>query len=78
SAASEAQRSESLLNFLAYAGRYEVRGDRVFHHVEVSVFTNLIRTTLERQFKISGDTLTIRTLPPEIWGSSNVLVWKRA
>ena len=69
---------ESVLNFLAYAGRYEIRGDRVFHHVEVSVFTNLIGTTLERQFKISGDTLTIRTLPPEIWGGSNVLVWRRA
>ncbi|MGA8575567.1 MAG: lipocalin-like domain-containing protein [Candidatus Cybelea sp.] len=78
SAASEASRSEALLNFLAYAGRYDVRGDRVFHHVEVSVFTNLMGTTLERQFKIDGDTLTIRTLPPEIWGSSNVLVWKRA
>jgi len=77
-AASQAQRSEALLNFLAYAGRYEVRGDRVFHHVEVSVFTNLMGTTLERQFQIQGDTLTIRTLPPEIWGSSNVLVWKRA
>jgi Lipocalin-like domain len=74
----EAQRKESLANFLAYAGRYDVRGDRVFHHVEVSVFTNLMGTTLERQFKIERDTLTIRTLPPEIWGSSNVLVWKRA
>ena len=78
SGASEAQRSESLRNFLAYAGRYEIRGDRVFHHVEVSVFTDLVGVTLERQFKIAGDTLTIRTLPPEIWGSSNVLVWKRA
>ena len=78
SAASEQARSESLLNFLAYAGRYEVRGDRVFHHVEVSVFTNLIGTTLERRFTLEGNTLTIRTLPPEIWGSSNVLVWKRA
>lgn len=78
SAASETQRSEALLNFLAYAGRYEIRGDRVFHHVEVSVFTNLMGTTLERQFKIDGDTLTIRTLPPEIWNGSNVLVWKRA
>lgn len=75
---SEELRSQSLRNFLAYAGRYEVRSDRVFHHVEVSVFTNLIGTTLERQFAISGDRLTIRTLPPEIWGSSNVLVWKRA
>jgi hypothetical protein len=55
-----------------------VRGDHVFHHVEVSVFTNLVGTTLERQFQLKGDTLTIRTLPPEIWGSSNVLVWKRA
>jgi Lipocalin-like domain len=55
-----------------------VRGDHVFHHVEVSVFTNLMGTTLERKFTLEGDTLTIRTLPPEIWGSSNVLVWKRA
>ena len=75
---SEASRTESLSNFLAYAGRYEIRGDRVFHHVEVSVFTNLVGTTLERQFKVEGERLTIRTLPPEIWGSSNVLVWKRA
>jgi hypothetical protein len=76
--ASEADRTEALLNFLAYAGRYDIRGDRVFHHVEVAVFTNLIGVTLERQFKVEGDRLTIRTLPPEIWGSSNVLVWKRA
>ena len=74
---SEQQRTQSLSNFLAYGGRYEVRGNRVFHHVEVSVFTNLVGTTLEREFTIAGETLTIRTLPPEIWGSSNVLVWKR-
>lgn len=69
---------ESVADFLAYAGRYEIKGNRVLHHVEVCVFTNLVGTTLERQFEISGDTLTIRTVPPEIWGSSNVLVWKRA
>jgi hypothetical protein len=78
SSSTEEQRTQSLANFLAYAGRYDVRGDRVFHHVEVSVFTNLMGTTLERQFKIEGDELTIRTLPPEIWGSSNILVWKGA
>ena len=69
---------DSLANFLSYAGTYEIRGNRVFHHVEVSVFTNLVGTTLEREFSLSGDTLTIRTLPPEIWGTSNRLVWKRA
>jgi hypothetical protein len=78
SSSSEEQRTRALANFLAYAGRYDVRGDRVFHHVEVSVFTNLMGTTLERQFKIEADVLTIRTLPPEIWGTSNILVWKRA
>ena len=69
--------NESLANFLSYAGRYEIRGNHVFHHVEVSVFTNLVGTTLERAFTLAGDTLTIRTLPPEIWGTSNRLVWKR-
>ncbi len=70
--------TQSLANFLSYAGTYEIRGNRVFHRVEVSVFTNLVGTTLEREFSLSGDTLTIRTLPPEIWGTSNRLVWKRA
>ncbi|MEO6835637.1 MAG: lipocalin-like domain-containing protein [Candidatus Tumulicola sp.] len=72
-----AELTESLADFLAYAGRYEVRGNHVFHHIEVSVFTNLVGTTLEREFTISGDTLTIRTLPPEIWGTANRLVWTR-
>ncbi|MBV8371955.1 MAG: lipocalin-like domain-containing protein [Candidatus Eremiobacteraeota bacterium] len=70
--------ADSLGNFLSYAGTYEIRGNHVFHHIEVSVFTNLVGTTLEREFTLAGDTLTIRTLPPEIWGTSNRLVWKRA
>lgn len=77
-ATSETHCVESVADFLAYAGKYEIRGNHVFHHVEVSVFTNLVGVTLERQFDLDGDTLTIRTLPPEIWGSANVLVWKRA
>lgn len=68
---------DSLAEFLSYAGRYEIRGNHVFHHVEVSVFTNLVGTTLERAFTLSGDLLTIRTLPPEIWGTANRLTWRR-
>ena len=34
----------------------------------MSVFTNLMGTTLEREFKIEGDLLTIRTVPPEKFG----------
>jgi len=68
---------ESIRPFLAYAGTYRVRGNRVFHTIETSVFTNLVGTTLEREFSISADILTIRTLPPEIWGSANELTWRR-
>jgi hypothetical protein len=27
-------------SFVAYAGRYSFRGDRVIHHVELSLFPN--------------------------------------
>jgi hypothetical protein len=76
-AESELHCIESIRPFLAYAGRYRIQGNRVFHTVETSVFTNLVGTTLEREFSIHGDVLTIRTLPPEIWGSANILTWKR-
>jgi len=72
------ERADALRNFLAYAGTYEIRGNRVFHKVETCIWTNLVGTTLERAFELSGDTLTIRTLPPEIWGNANKLVWRRA
>jgi hypothetical protein len=68
---------ESIRPFLAYAGTYRISGNRVFHTVETSVFTNLVGTTLEREFSITGDILRIRTLPPEIWGTANELIWRR-
>jgi hypothetical protein len=71
-------KGQMLSDFLSYAGTYEIKGDRVFHHVEVSVFTNIVGTTLERQFKLEGDTLTIRTITPGMWGDNSILVWKRA
>ncbi len=69
---------QKLKDFLCYAGTYDVKGDRVFHHVQVSVFTDLVGKTLERQFKIEGNTLTIRTITAGMWGTNSILVWKRA
>ena len=73
----DADRRESIRNFLAYAGRYELHDGYVLHHVETSIFTNLVGTTLKRGFQLQGDTLTITTLPPYIWGAQSKLVWKR-
>jgi hypothetical protein len=78
SPSAEANCNESVHDFLAYAGTYEVQGSTVFHHIETSVFTNLVGVTLKRGFQLRGDTLTIRTLPPYIWGTQSVLVWRRS
>jgi len=70
--------NESVHDFLAYAGTYNISGSTVFHHIETSVFTNLVGVTLKRGFALSGDTLVIRTLPPYIWGTQSKLVWRRS
>jgi len=69
---------ESVHDFLAYAGRYEIKGSTVFHHIETSVFTNLVGVTLKRGFQLQRDTLVIRTLPPYIWGTQSKLIWRRS
>ncbi len=75
---SETHCEESVTTFLAYAGTYWIRGNRVFHKLETCVFTSLVGTTLEREFDLAGDTLTIKTVPPFIWGNQSILVWRRA
>lgn len=76
-ASTKAQSIEAVHNFLAYAGRYELHKDYVLHHIETSVFTDLVGVTLKRGYSLAGDTLTIRTLPPYIWGTQSILVWRR-
>ena len=78
SSAASAHCNESVHDFLAYAGTYKISGSTVFHHIETSVFTNLVGVTLKRGFALSGDTLVIRTLPPYIWGTQSMLVWRRS
>ena len=78
SSSESAHCNESVYDFLAYAGTYKIEGSTVFHHVETSVFTNLVGVTLKRGFDLHGDELRIRTLPPYLWGTQSVLVWKRS
>ena len=78
SSSESAHCNESVYDFLAYAGTYKIEGSTVFHHVETSVFTNLVGVTLKRGFDLRGDELRIRTLPPYLWGTQSVLVWRRS
>jgi len=57
--------------YVAYAGRYEVDGDRMHFTGEVSLFPNLIGVRQTRTWKLEGDTLILR--PP-----GQELHWHRA
>ncbi len=49
--------------YLSYCGPYEIRGNPVFHHVEVSAFPNWIGADQQRTFEIDGDRLLLTTPP---------------
>lgn len=78
-AGSEAQLAEAASTYISYAGRYTVRGARVFHFVEVSLFPDWIGSTQERLFSFEGHRLTLSTDPIPLGGQSvtAVLIWER-
>jgi hypothetical protein len=66
--------------FNAYTGPYEVKDDRIFHHVEVSSLPQWTGSTQERIFSIDGDRLVLETVPLQIGAGApvGVLIWERA
>jgi hypothetical protein len=40
--------------FVAYGGRYSFSGDRVIHHVEMSLFPNWVGSDQERTVSLTG------------------------
>lgn len=66
-------------HLVAYAGRYAVRNDKVFHYPDVSYFPNWIGQELWRNVELRGDRLTLATQPEKAGGGDSVgiLVWQR-
>lgn len=78
---STAERAAAAESFVAYGGRFEVAGDDVLHHVELSLFPNWVGSTQRRTmvFGADGDTLEL-TSPPFVLGSvlrTQRLRWSR-
>jgi Lipocalin-like domain len=65
--------------YVAYAGRYSFHGDRVIHHVELSLFPNWVGTDQQRSVELSGDRLILSASPLLLAGTQQVprLVWER-
>ncbi len=74
------EKSAALDTYISYCGRYEISGDRVRHHITVSLFPNWIGVTQEQIVTLTGDTLRLSTPPLLIKGKMQTahLVWKRA
>jgi hypothetical protein len=64
--------------YISYAGRYDIRGNRVVVHAEVSFFPNWVGKDQERFFEVKGNTLELRTSPLLVLGKQQTahLIWE--
>lgn len=78
---SDAERAQAFATFLAFGGRYEVVGATVIHHLETSLFPNLVGTSQRRAWVLDGTgrRLTLTSPPLELGGATRIqrLTWER-
>ncbi len=67
--------------YVSYAGKYEVVGEVINHHVKLSLLPNWIDKILKRKFQFSEDYCLLKLITvPEKHGNRSVvqeLVWER-
>jgi len=71
------ERAAAAEGVVAYTGRYEIQGDIVRHTIYSALNPNLVGTTQLRRATISGDDLTLASLP-DAKGNSFRIRWRRA
>jgi hypothetical protein len=72
----EAQAEET---YVSYCGQYDFDGDKVVHHVELSLFPNWVGVDQERVVEFTGNRLTLSTPPILLRGIQQTahLIWER-
>ena len=63
-------------DFFSYSGTYEVRGETVTHHVNVSYLPNWSGLDQECAYRLHGDQLTLSMQVPG-FGKITHLIWER-
>lgn len=73
------EQAEAYRTFVAYAGRYELNGETVIHHVEICSIQDWVGTDLIRSFRLKGDRIVLSTPTALIDGKvqSFELIWQR-
>jgi len=73
---------EAMTSYVGYTSRWELDEDGgfVIHHIELSAFENLVGWKQKRFVELSGDELTLTTMPRILHGAerSVAIVWRRA
>jgi hypothetical protein len=63
-AATEAERVAAFTTFSSFAGRYEIVGDQIIHHLDVTSYPNWTGTDQVRNFDLTDTHLTL--YPPRM------------
>ena len=73
------EQARAVEGFVAYAGRYSFHGDRVTHHVELSLFPNWVGSDQERWVEFAEHRLILSASPLLLAGKLQMprLVWER-
>lgn len=57
--ADDAEKAMAYTTSMCYSGTYELQGDEVVHHVDMSVFPNFVGKSLRRTVSWDGETMTL-------------------
>jgi hypothetical protein len=76
-ATTPAERAEATAGVVAYAGRFEVKGEEVHHTLFTAINPNRVGDTQRRHVTLSGDDLTL-SAPPDAQGNFFRIHWRRA
>lgn len=60
-AVDDARRGAAALGFVGYGGWYELRGDQVVHHLDISLYPEHLGAELVRTARWAGELLVLRT-----------------
>jgi hypothetical protein len=65
--------------YISYAGKYEVRDSKVYHHVDVSLFPNWVGGDQVRNFRFEDNRLLLSTdpVPGDEKQKAGYLIWER-
>ena len=73
------EKTAAIDDYLTYCGGYSIDGDKVVHHIEMSLFPNWTGQDQERFFELKGDELKLSTAPFLVQGEQRTarLIWQR-